>query len=109
MWVKLDTVTKDSAHGAIKGHEGALDKLVAVEEDAHNGPIGNGRSQEGVGEVRSHGIGGRGKAHRRRAVGHCGCDGSSNNSGNPRRRSREQRRPRRGGIVGVVGAGGRRG
>jgi hypothetical protein len=68
MWVKLDAVTKDSAHGAIEGHEGAPDKLVAVEDDAHSGPNGNGRNQEGVGEVRSH------------------------NSGNPRRRSREQHR-----------------
>jgi hypothetical protein len=35
MWVKLDTVTKDRAQGAIESHEGAPDKLAVVEEDAH--------------------------------------------------------------------------
>ena len=34
MWVKLDAVTKDRAHGAIKGHEGASDKLAFMEKDA---------------------------------------------------------------------------
>ena len=46
--VELDAVTKDRAHSAIKGHEGAPDKL-AIVEDAHNDPGGNGRSQGGSG------------------------------------------------------------
>jgi hypothetical protein len=45
MWVKLNAVTKDRAHGATKGHKGAPDKLVIVEEDTHNDPGGNRRSQ----------------------------------------------------------------
>jgi hypothetical protein len=45
MWVKLNTVTKDRAHGATEGHKGAPDKLVIVEEDTHNDPGGNRRSQ----------------------------------------------------------------
>lgn len=44
MWVKLDTVTKDRAYGAIKSHEGASDELVVVEEDAHGDPDENGWS-----------------------------------------------------------------
>jgi hypothetical protein len=42
MWVKLDTVAKDRAHGAIEGHKGALDKLAIVEEDTHSDLGGNG-------------------------------------------------------------------
>jgi hypothetical protein len=38
MCVKLNIVTKDRAHGAIKGHEDAPDKLVVVEEDVHSNP-----------------------------------------------------------------------
>jgi hypothetical protein len=34
--VELDAVTKDRAHGATEGHEGAPDKLAIVEEDVHN-------------------------------------------------------------------------
>jgi hypothetical protein len=49
MWVKLDTVTKDMAHGVIEGHEGALDKLAVVEEDAHS-DVGH---QGGGGGVRA--------------------------------------------------------
>jgi hypothetical protein len=44
MWVKLDAVMKDRAYGTIKSHEGALDELFIVEEDAHSDPDGNGRS-----------------------------------------------------------------
>lgn len=44
MWVKLDAATKDRAHDATEGHEGAPNKLAIVEEDAHNDPDGNGRS-----------------------------------------------------------------
>jgi hypothetical protein len=36
MWVKLDAVMKDRAHGVIEGHEGASDKLALKEEDTHN-------------------------------------------------------------------------
>jgi hypothetical protein len=36
MWVKLDAVTENRAHGVIEGHEGASDKLVDMEEDVHN-------------------------------------------------------------------------
>jgi hypothetical protein len=36
VWVKLDAVTKDKAHGAIEGHEGAPNKMVVVEEDTYN-------------------------------------------------------------------------
>jgi hypothetical protein len=35
MWVKLDIVTKNRARGAFKGHNGALDKLAVVKEDAY--------------------------------------------------------------------------
>lgn len=35
MWMKLDAITKDRAHGMIEGSEGAPDKLFVVEEDAH--------------------------------------------------------------------------
>jgi hypothetical protein len=34
MWVKLDAVSKDRAHGAIKGYEDASDKLAFMEKDA---------------------------------------------------------------------------
>jgi hypothetical protein len=44
MWVKLDAATKDRAHDATEGHEGAPNKLAIVEEDAHNDPDGNGLS-----------------------------------------------------------------
>jgi hypothetical protein len=37
--VDFNTVTKDRAHGAIEGHEGALDKLTIMEEDTHGEPI----------------------------------------------------------------------
>jgi hypothetical protein len=40
--VDFNTVTKDRAHGAIDGHEGALDKLTIVEEDAHGEPVERG-------------------------------------------------------------------
>jgi hypothetical protein len=39
--VDFNTVTKDRAHGAIEGHEGALDKLVIV-EDTHGEPVERG-------------------------------------------------------------------
>jgi hypothetical protein len=35
MWVKLDAITKERAHGVIEGHDGALDKLSVMEEVAH--------------------------------------------------------------------------
>jgi hypothetical protein len=50
IWVKLDTVTEDRAHGVIKSHEGAPCKLAVVEHGAHSDPDGNERSQEGVRE-----------------------------------------------------------
>jgi hypothetical protein len=40
--VDFDTVTKDRAHDAIEGHEGALDKLAIVEEDTHGEPVERG-------------------------------------------------------------------
>jgi hypothetical protein len=46
MWVKLDSVTKDRAHGTIEGHEVAPNKLAVVEEGMHSKPDGDGRSQE---------------------------------------------------------------
>jgi hypothetical protein len=46
MWVKLDAVTKDKAHGTIEGHEVAPNKLAVVEEGMHSKPDGDGRSQE---------------------------------------------------------------
>jgi hypothetical protein len=61
--VELDVVTKDRAHGAIEGHEGAPDKLAIVEEDAHNDSAGTGQSRRHqgwwntVGSARSNYIG----------------------------------------------------
>lgn len=49
MWLKLDTVTKDRAHGVIEGHEDSSDKRVVVEEDAHGDPEHQG---SGGGSVR---------------------------------------------------------
>jgi hypothetical protein len=46
--VDFDTVTKDRAHDAIEGHEGALDKLAIVEEDTHGEPVERGWSHERV-------------------------------------------------------------
>jgi hypothetical protein len=40
--VDFNTVIKDRAHGAIEGHEGALDKLTIVEEDTHDEPVERG-------------------------------------------------------------------
>jgi hypothetical protein len=57
MWVKVDAVMENRAHGATEGHEGALDKLAVMEEDAHN---------EGSRVGRSQGRNGRGKSRRER-------------------------------------------
>jgi hypothetical protein len=40
--VDFNTVMEDMAHGAIEGHEGALDKLTIVEEDTHGEPVERG-------------------------------------------------------------------
>jgi hypothetical protein len=39
--VDFNTVTKDRAHGAIEGHEGALDKRTIV-EGTHGEPVERG-------------------------------------------------------------------
>jgi hypothetical protein len=51
MWVKLDAVTKDKAHGAIEGHEGAPYKVTIMEEDMHNRSSATGRSPGAKGGV----------------------------------------------------------
>jgi hypothetical protein len=40
--VDFNIVTKDRAHVAIEGHEGALNKLTIVEEDTHGEPVERG-------------------------------------------------------------------
>jgi hypothetical protein len=57
MWVKLDAIMKDRAHGMIEGHESAPDELFVMEDTHRNGmwdgsregrvPGGEARGAEG--------------------------------------------------------------
>jgi hypothetical protein len=61
--VEFDAVPENRIPDRIEGNECAPDELVVVEEGTHNKFSGNGRSQEGVVEARSHESSRRGKAH----------------------------------------------
>jgi hypothetical protein len=43
--VDLNAITKNKVHGLIEGYKDAPNKLAIVKEDAHNDPVGIGRSQ----------------------------------------------------------------
>jgi hypothetical protein len=54
--VDLNAITKKKVHGLIEGYKDAPNKLAIVKEDAHNDPVGIGRSQPRSG-ADSHGNG----------------------------------------------------